>query len=104
MISRIKRASFILVAVLGLAATASASVFLGGAKDAQASPFATRRSSSSQIGNLYHRKTREAEIERQKMARVVRRNINPTGNGAAMAIPGMYFTNQPQKKSMKYTS
>ena len=89
MFSRNNRASLILVAVLAMASTASASVFLGGTNDVKSSPFATRRS-SCQVTNLYRQKTFEAESKRQKMARTVRRTINPTTNGAAMAIPGMY--------------
>jgi len=87
MFSRNNGVSLILVAVLAMASTASASVFLGGANDVKASPFATRRS-SCQVTNLYRQKTFEAESKRQKMARTVRRTINPTTNGAAMAIPG----------------
>jgi len=72
-----------------MASTASASVFLGGSatKDVQASPFAARRS-SCKVTNMYRRETFRAESERQQMARTVRRSINPTTKGAAMAIPG----------------
>ena len=81
------RASIIAVAILAIAGTASASVFLGGVNDVKASPFATRRS-SCQVTNLHRQRTLEAESQRQMMARTVRRNINPTSKGAAMAIPG----------------
>ena len=81
------RASIIFVGVLAIASTASASVFLGGVNDAKASPFATRRS-SCQVTNLHRKSTLEAENKKQMMARAVRRNINPTTKGAAMAIPG----------------
>lgn len=87
MFSISNRASFILVAVLAMANLASASVFLGGAKDVQASPFAMGRS-SCQVSNLYRQKMNEAKSDRQRMARTVRRNISPTTTGAAMAIPG----------------
>lgn len=75
--------------MLAIAGQASASVFLGGSKanDVMASPFAMRRS-SCQVTDLHRRKTFESENKRQQMARTVRRNINPTTKGAAMAIPG----------------
>lgn len=87
MFSNNKRGSTIIVAVLAIAGTASASVFLGGVNDAKTSPFTTRRS-SCQVTNHYRQKTFGSEHRRQQMARTVRRNINPTTKGAAMAIPG----------------
>lgn len=96
MFSRTNRAAggLLLAVVLAMASTtASASVFLGGGatKDVKASPFAMRCSSSSsscKVTNLYRRESLRAENERQQMARAVRRTVNPTTNGAAMAIPG----------------
>ena len=89
MFSNNKRVSTILIAVLAIAGTASASVFLGSVNDAKTSPFATRRS-SCQVTNHYRQKIFGSEHRRQQMARTVRRNINPTTKGAAMAIPGMW--------------
>lgn len=82
-----KSVSAILFAVFAMASTASASVFLGGVSDVKASPFAAGRS-SCQVTDLYRKRSFEAENKRQQMARMVRRNINPTTKGAAMAIPG----------------
>ena len=88
MFSNMKKASSILIGVLAIASTASASVFLGGVNDVKASPFATRRS-TCQVTNAYRKNTFEAENRRQQMARTARRNISPTSSGAAVAIPGV---------------
>lgn len=77
----------ILFAVVAMASTASASVFLGSASEVKASPFGTGRS-SCHVTDLYRKQNFESENKRQQMARMVRRNINPTTKGAAMAIPG----------------
>ncbi len=82
-----KSVTAILFAVVALANTASASVFLGGVSDVKASPFCTQRS-SCQVTDLYRKKSFESEHKRQQMARMVRRQVNPTTKGAAMAIPG----------------
>merc|ERR1712127_331438 len=76
-----------------MASTASASVFLGGVNDAKASPFAMRRSSCG-VTDLYRQKSFESENRRQHIARQVRRSINPTTKGAAMAIPGYGIAEQ----------
>jgi hypothetical protein len=88
MFSNMKRASTILIGLLAIASTVSASVFLGGVNDVKASPFATRRS-TCQVTELYRKNTFESENRRQQMARTVRRNISPTSSGAAVAIPGV---------------
>ena len=80
-----KSLTAILFAVLAMANTASASVFLGGASEVKS--FGTGRS-SCHVTDLYRKQTFENENKRQQMARMVRRNINPTTKGAAMAIPG----------------
>ena len=80
--------SKVFLAVLAMASTASASVFLGGVNDVKASPFAMRRSSCG-VTDLYRQKSFESENRRQHIARQVRRSINPTTKGAAMAIPGV---------------
>mmetsp|Transcript_7823 Transcript_7823/g.19165 ORF Transcript_7823/g.19165 Transcript_7823/m.19165 type:complete len:198 (+) Transcript_7823:100-693(+) len=82
-----KSVSTILFAVFAMASTASASVFLGGVSDVKNSPFCTQRS-SCQVTDLYRSKSFESENKRQQMARMVRRQVNPTTKGAAMAIPG----------------
>jgi hypothetical protein len=83
-----KRFCSILIAALALATTASASVFLGGVNDVKSTPLATRQS-SCHVTDFYRKNAFESENKRQKMARMVRRHVNPTSNGAAMAIPGM---------------
>lgn len=88
MFSNMKKASSILIGVLAITSTASASVFLGGVNDVKASPFATRRS-TCQVTNAYRKNAFESENRRQQMARTVRRNISPTSSGAAVAIPGV---------------
>jgi len=93
MFSNKKIVSTILITVLAIASTASASVFLGGVNDVKASPFATRRS-SCKVTDLYRQKTFESENRRQLMARTVRRNVSPTTKGAAMAIPGYGIAEQ----------
>ena len=73
--------SFFTLAVSFLAITpiVSASVFLGGE---------TKKLNSCRVTKNFLKQTSEAENHRQMIARGIRRNINPTANGAAMAIPG----------------
>lgn len=79
-----KRASIsiltLAVSFLAIAPIVSASVFLGGGTK--------QLHSSCTVTNHFRRQTSEAENHRQMIARTIRRNINPTVNGAAMAIPG----------------
>jgi len=91
--SRMRKSSIVLFAVLACASTASASVFLGGVNDVKASPFVTQRS-SCMVTNFYRQKSLQDKSRTQEMAQTVRRTINPTTKGAAMAIPGYGIAEQ----------
>lgn len=67
--------------------TVSASVFLG--NDVQKTVFQSRTSSlSCRATKLYHAHKSKEENHQQMIARTLRRKVNPSTNGAAMAIPG----------------
>ena len=83
-----EKMTVILFSVLCIASTASASVFLGGVNDLKASPFAAQRY-SCRVSNVHHQMTLQSKGRTQEMARNIRRTINPTTKGAAMAIPGV---------------
>lgn len=72
--------------------TVSASVFFG--NDAKNTGTFRPRTSSCRVTNLYHQKKSEDENQRQMIARTFRRKVNPTTNGAAMAIPGYGIAEQ----------
>jgi hypothetical protein len=85
-----------IVSFLAVARTASASVFLGGSNDGNKGTFSGMSSmtakpqTSCRVTNMYHQKMTKDENQRQLIARTIRRQINPTANGAAMAIPGTF--------------
>ena len=85
-----KKTISIIVAILAIASTASASVFLGGSSELKSSSFATRRS-SCRVTNFYRQRSIDTENQRYQIARSIRRHTSPNTNGAAMAIPGMWF-------------
>jgi len=83
-----------IVSFLAVAHTASASVFLGGSNDGNKGTFGGmsgmtgKPQTSCRVTNMYQQKMSKDENQRQLIARTIRRQINPTANGAAMAIPG----------------
>lgn len=86
-----------IVSFLAVARTASASVFLGGSNDGNSkgtfggmSSMTSKPQTSCRVTNMYHQKMSKDENQRQLIARTIRRQINPTANGAAMAIPGTF--------------
>ena len=86
-----------IVSFLAVARTASASVFLGGSNDGNKGTFGGmsgmtgKPQTSCRVTNMYQQKMSKDENQRQLIARTIRRQINPTANGAAMAIPGTFF-------------
>jgi len=88
-----KKITIILACVLGIATKTSASVFLGGVNDVKASPFVQQRY-SCRVTNDHNQMTLQSRARTQNMARTIRRTINPTAKGAAMAIPGYGIAEQ----------
>ena len=86
-----------IVSFLAVAHTASASVFLGGSNDGNKGTFGGlsgmtgKPQTSCRVTNMYQQKMSKDENQRQLIARTIRRQINPTANGAAMAIPGTFL-------------
>lgn len=86
-----------IVSFLAVARTASASVFLGGSNDGNKGTFGGlsgmtgKPQTSCRVTNMYQQKMSKDENQRQLIARTIRRQINPTANGAAMAIPGTFL-------------